>query len=99
MEKACFYGAGLFLRRRPISTEQAYFYGAGLFLRRRSVSTEQACFYGEGLFLRSRPVSTEQAYISTKSVRVSKNEKACALWATVVNHFYATQKTKPTSAH
>ena len=59
---AHFYGGGLFLRRRLISTGEAHFYGRGSFLRRRLISTEEVYFYGGGLFLRRRLISTEEAH-------------------------------------
>ena len=58
---ADFYGGGIFLRRKLISTEEAYFYGGGIFLRRKLISTEEADFYGGGIFLRRRHISTEEA--------------------------------------
>ena len=52
-EQAYFYGAGLFLRSRPISTEQAYFYEAGPILYRESmhIFIGQVCFHGVASFL------------------------------------------------
>ena len=62
-----FYGGGIFLRRKLISTEKADFYGGGMFLRRRHISTEKADFYGGGIFLRRRLISTEEAYFYGES--------------------------------
>ena len=62
-----FYGGGIFLRRKLISTEKADFYGGGIFLRRKLISTEEADFYRGGIFLRRKLISTEEAYFYGES--------------------------------
>ena len=64
MQKAHFYGGGIFLRRRHTSTAEAHFYGGGIFLRRRHISTAEVYFYGES-------VRTSIKEVNLKAIGVS----------------------------
>ena len=52
--EAHFYGEGVFLRRRHISTAEVYFYGGGTFLRGGVFLRRQCDFYERGQFKSNR---------------------------------------------